>query len=218
MEEIGRGAEAVLYREGNSVVKAREKKSYRIPEIDEELRGFRTRREIKVIKKVAKLGIPTANVISENENERKFSMQFLEGPKLRDILDRGNYREYCRQIGWIAARLHSANIIHNDLTTSNMIVVSGKIHIIDFGLSFFSERVEDKAVDIHLLRQALESKHQEICKKAYGAVIDSYKKNYPDALKVLERLDVVEMRGRYKKKGKKQKENSDDAESNGKIS
>jgi Kae1-associated kinase Bud32 len=95
------------------------------------------------------------------------------------------------------------SIIHDDLTTSNMIVVSGKVHIIDFGLSFFSERVEDKAVDIHLLRQALESKHQEIWKEAYDAFIDSYKKNYPEYPKVLERLDVVEMRGRYKQKQKK---------------
>ena len=130
-------------------------------------------------------------------------MEFLTGPKLRDILNKDNYREYCAQLGWIVAKLHEHSIIHDDLTTSNMIVVSGKIHLIDFGLSFFSERVEDKAVDIHLLRQALESKHQEIWKEAYDAFIDSYKKNYPGYPKVFERLYVVEMRGRYKQKHKR---------------
>jgi Kae1-associated kinase Bud32 len=203
MEEIGRGAEAVIYREGDSVVKERVKKSYRIPEIDEELRSFRTKREVKVIKKISELGIPTAKVLHDDSKNNKFSMEFLSGPKLRDILNRDNCAEYSAQLGWIVAHLHLNSIIHDDLTTSNMIVVSGKVHIIDFGLSFFSERVEDKAVDIHLLRQALESKHQDIWKEAYDAFIDSYKKNYPDSAKVLERLDVVEMRGRYKQKQKK---------------
>jgi Kae1-associated kinase Bud32 len=203
MEEIGRGAEAVIYREGDSAIKERVRKSYRIPEIDEELRKFRTKREVKVIQKISELGIPTAKVLHEDSKNNKFSMEFLSGPKLRDILNKDNCKEYCSQLGWIVAHLHLNSIIHDDLTTSNMIVVSGKIHIIDFGLSFFSERVEDKAVDIHLLRQALESKHQEIWKEAYDAFIDSYKKNYPEYPKVLERLDVVEMRGRYKQKQKK---------------
>ena len=45
---IGHGAEAVIYREKDSVVKDRISKSYRHPEIDFKLRKFRTRREAKV--------------------------------------------------------------------------------------------------------------------------------------------------------------------------
>ena len=36
-----------------------------------------------------------------------------------------------------------------------------EISFIDFGLSFFSTKVEDKAVDLHLLKRALDSKHFE---------------------------------------------------------
>ncbi|MEM3370128.1 MAG: KEOPS complex kinase/ATPase Bud32 [Candidatus Woesearchaeota archaeon] len=200
-EEISRGAEAVLYRRGDSVIKFRHKKGYRISEIDSELRTSRTRREVRIMRKVSKLGIPSPRIISEDEQQCFFEMEFIEGEKLRDILKKDNYLEFCTQLGRIIAGLHSADIIHNDLTTSNMIIRSGKLHIIDFGLSFHSKRVEDKAVDLHLLRQALESKHQELWEEAYSAVLESYKKHYSDAESVLKRLEVVEGRGRYKKKG-----------------
>ncbi len=66
-----------------------------------------------------------------------------------------------KEIGNLIGKMHNQNIIHGDLTTSNMIVNSNekKIYFIDFGLSFFSEKIEDKAVDLHLLKRALESKH-----------------------------------------------------------
>ncbi|MCX6709566.1 MAG: KEOPS complex kinase/ATPase Bud32 [Candidatus Woesearchaeota archaeon] len=206
-EVIARGAEAEIVKEGGIIIKERVPKSYRLKEIDESLRKARTKREVKVMKKLSTLGIPTARIISEDYKNNRFSMEFLNGKKLRDIINKVNYEEYSRQIGALVAKLHENNIIHADLTTSNMIVVEGKIHLIDFGLTFFSERVEDKAVDIHLLRQALESKHQEIWERAFSAAVDEYRKNYKDAPPVLERLSVVEMRGRYKKKGKKNKEN-----------
>ena len=42
------------------------------------------------------------------------------------------------------------------------ILKNGKVYFIDFGLGFFSNKTEDKAVDLHLLKQALESKHYQI--------------------------------------------------------
>src|SRR3989338_6220467 len=54
--------------------------------------------------------------------------------------------------------IYNNNIIHHDLTTSNMISKKDKIFFIDFGLSFFSTKIEDRAVDLHLLKEALESK------------------------------------------------------------
>jgi len=207
LTEIGRGAEAVLYRRDGSVIKIRQVKSYRLPEIDSELRRFRNRREAKVMRKALSLGVPTARILSENDKECSFEMEFIDGKPLRDLLSEENYKEFCSQVGEIIAKLHSANIIHNDLTTSNMIVKHGKLFLIDFGLSFFSTRTEDRAVDLHLLRQALESKHYNIWKEAYKAVLESYRKNYPNADEVLSRLEVVEQRGRYKKKGKSRPEN-----------
>jgi len=44
MKKIAQGAEAVLYVDGDTVIKDRTSKSYRISEIDTKLRKSRTRR------------------------------------------------------------------------------------------------------------------------------------------------------------------------------
>jgi len=82
-----------------------------------------------------------------------------------------------------------------------MIMRGNDMHFIDFGLSFFSDKIEDKAVDLHLLKQALESKHYSMWEECFDAVIDEYSQNNPEHEAVLSRLDQVESRGRYKKKG-----------------
>ena len=72
------------------------------------------------------------------------------------------------------------------------------MYFVDFGLSFLSERIEDRAVDLHLFRQALESKHYRIWEKAYKSALDGYKSEAKKAEEILKRLEIVERRGRYK--------------------
>jgi TP53 regulating kinase-like protein len=199
MERIGDGAEAVIYRDGDTAVKERIRKGYRIIEIDERLRKFRTRREAKLIEKVGKLGFGPRFIDSDEKN-MKIRMGFIDGRKVRDIIDQNNLKRLCQEIGKGVAELHNNKIIHSDLTTSNMIF-KDKIYFIDFGLSFESAKVEDKAVDLHLLRQALESKHHELYEQAFKEVMDSYMQHAKDAAEVQERFSVVEKRGRYKSKG-----------------
>ena len=115
----------------------------------------------------------------------------------------------CKKIGKSISKIHDIDIIHGDLTTSNMILKKknkkeNKVYFIDFGLSFHSHRIEDKAVDLHLLRQAFESKHFKRWDKYFKAVISSYKKSN-HARDVLKQLEKVEMRGRYKRKKRKQR-------------
>jgi len=50
---LSQGAEAILIKEGNKVVKIRQPKDYRIAEVDLQFRKQRTRREAKVIQKLA---------------------------------------------------------------------------------------------------------------------------------------------------------------------
>ena len=95
--------------------------------------------------------------------------------------------------------MHNNNIIHGDLTTSNMIL-ENEIYFIDFGLSFFSDKTEDKAVDLHLLRHALESKHHKIFEKSFKAVLNGYKSKCRKYNETIKRLEKVESRGRYKGK------------------
>lgn len=67
-------------------------------------------------------------------------------------------------IGRSIASMHAIDVIHGDLTTSNMLLRSTtppSIVLIDFGLSYVSSLVEDKAVDLYVLERALASTHPE---------------------------------------------------------
>ena len=112
-------------------------------------------------------------------------------------------KEICKILGEDIARLHASDIIHGDLTTSNMILNQNlkspklKIYFVDFGLGLISSKIEDKAVDLHLLKQALEAKHFKNWKILFEEVLKGYKK-YKESEKVLEQFKKVEKRGRYK--------------------
>jgi TP53 regulating kinase-like protein len=203
---IHQGAEAKIILFGNLIIKDRIKKSYRLPQIDEKIRKQRTKNEKKLLEKASK--IINAPDPFPLKDFNKIEMPFIEGKKLSDSLNSFSLEkqsEICRQIGKEIAKLHEADIIHGDLTTSNMIykenqnspLSNNKIYFIDFGLGFVSKRIEDKAVDLHLLRQALEAKHFEHWEILFEKILEGYK-NYPESKKVLERLKAVEKRGRYK--------------------
>ncbi|HLC32324.1 MAG TPA: KEOPS complex kinase/ATPase Bud32 [Candidatus Nanoarchaeia archaeon] len=192
---IAQGAEAIIERNGSTVSKIRIEKKYRLPEIDSVLRKKRTRREANILAKVNKFGIPSPKLVSFSDTAMVVELEFLAGKKVRDVCSPA----LARDIGIIVGQLHSRDIIHGDLTTSNFILHDKKVHVIDFGLSFVSSKIEDKAVDLHLLSQALESKHHEIHTACWKGVITGYKETNKDAALVLERLNVVEGRGRNKK-------------------
>jgi len=204
MNIIGRGAEAILYRDGDTVVKDRISKSYRHPTIDKQLRGSRTRREAKVMERLDAANVPAPRLTHLDDANAKLSMTFLDGPKLRDVLHE-KHASYAAEIGKIIGQLHANNIIHSDLTTSNMLVVDGKLHLIDFGLSFFSHKPEDKATDLKLLQRALESKHHEVASECFELALEAYAAAYPDADAVLKQLSKVQLRGRNKQKAAKDK-------------
>ncbi len=197
MKKIAQGAEAVIHSDGKQILKHRIKRTYRHPDIDVSLRKFRTRREAKVLEKLRDIGFPAPKLHRMSDEEMTIHMEHIKGEPVKNVLEK-DYKAISKEIGEKVAKLHEHNIIHNDLTTSNMIYNKG-IYFIDFGLSFFSEREEDKAVDLHLLKRALDSKHPEICEECFAEVLKGYKK-YPEHKKVIERLKIVEARGRNKHK------------------
>ena len=196
MKSIAQGAEAILYRTESSIVKDRFPKTYRHPHIDQQLRKARTKREAKVIQKLKQLNFPAPDLIKIDG--QKLEIQYIEGDKVRDIFNK-NYKKLSQEIGKKLAILHQNSIIHGDLTTSNMIF-NKEIHFIDFGLSFFSERNEDKAVDLHLLERAMESKHFQVYPACFKLALKSYQKHYKDSKSVIQRLETVKSRGRNKNK------------------
>jgi len=119
----------------------------------------------------------------------KLEIEKISGSKVRDVLT----PEMCKLIGKELLKMHKANIIHGDLTTSNMILRGKEVVLIDFGLAQYSERVEDKAVDIHLFKECLKSKHFDIWLSCWKHFLQYYKSK-----DILKRLEVVERRGKYK--------------------
>jgi Kae1-associated kinase Bud32 len=202
MQELSRGAEAILYINGDKVIKKRVSKGYRIKELDLEIRKLRTRSEGKILERV---NIDKPKVYSVNEREMEIEMDFVSGRVLRDVLNDLSEKErgkVCELIGENVGKMHEQDIIHGDLTTSNFIYDGIKVYIIDFGLSFFSKKEEDKAVDLKLLKQALDAKHYSCSEECFDDIIKSYKKGNKSHEIVLKRLRKVEGRGRYKGKNR----------------
>ncbi|MFH1326634.1 MAG: KEOPS complex kinase/ATPase Bud32 [archaeon] len=199
MKTIAQGAEAkiILNEKNNFIIKDRIKKSYRIPELDNKIRRQRTKAESKLLIKASEIiNSPKPFFIPQFQ---KIKMPFVKGKKLSDHLDTlKNKIQVAKQIGKDITKLHDNEIIHGDLTTSNMILVKDKIFIIDFGLGYISHKIEDKAVDLHLLKQALEAKHYKNWETLWKAVESCYKTS-KSAKFVLEKLTAVEKRGKYKK-------------------
>ena len=196
MNKLSQGAEAIIYLD-KDIIKDRIKKNYRIKEIDEPLRKFRTKREAKILEKLAAIDFPAPKLIKLDKYNLR--MENIKGKKVRDVLEKKDYIKISKEIGEKLAILHNNHIIHGDLTTSNMILEK-EIYFIDFGLSFFSHKIEDMAVDLHLLKQALESKHFRIWEKCFNAALKSYKQYADNSEEILKRLDQVEGRGRNKGK------------------
>jgi len=195
---IAQGAEAIIEKKNALLIrKTRLQKLYRHPTIDAKLTKQRTRAEAKILTTLERKNVSAPKLHAVNEQERFLDMEFIRGEKFRDVLTKQNALFYAKQLGEIIALMHNANIIHNDLTTSNMIVRAHKIVLIDFGLSLISKRTEDKAVDLHLLSQALTSFHHDVASHFFATVLESYKKVATDT-SVLSRLHDVQARGRNK--------------------
>lgn len=194
---IAHGAEAIITRKGNQIIKKRLKKGYRLPIIDNRIRKQRTKKEYRLLEKASKL-IPIPKIIKLDENSQEITLEFIKGKKLSENLDKlKNNLEICKTLGQQIAKLHDNGIIHGDLTTSNMIYSNNELYFIDFGLGYESTKPEDKAVDLHLIKQALEAKHFKHYKEFFNKVLQGYKSS-ANSKPVLNRLEKVEGRGRYK--------------------
>ncbi|MFA5953622.1 MAG: KEOPS complex kinase/ATPase Bud32 [Candidatus Pacearchaeota archaeon] len=204
MKIIGQGAEAIIYldKKNNSVIKDRISKAYRIPELDKKIIKQRTKAEEKILEKTSKIiSVPKP----KNSKEfNKIIMPFINGKKLSSSLEDFSLKEQksiMNIIGKDVAKMHENGIIHGDLTTSNMIYVQKekKVYFIDFGLGFQNGKIEDKGIDVHLLKQALEAKHfsnWEILFKEFEKAYSSI--NPSESKKIFERLKAIEKRGRYR--------------------
>lgn len=199
------GAEAKIitstYLGYDVVKKQRVQKRYRIKEIDNLLIKTRTKEEAKVMGLARTKGVSVPLIYDVDLAEGCITFEYLKGDRVKDIFDRitdEERKKLCTTIGNQIALLHNAEIIHGDLTTSNMIKVNKRVYFIDFGLSEISAEIEARGVDLHLLMEALESTHSKHA-SFFSSVLDGYKKTYDGDTKLVERKihDIIR-RGRYR--------------------
>jgi len=189
---IHQGAEAVIMRKGDQIIKKRIKKGYRITELDEKIRRQRTKLESSLLMKAKRMGVQVPRVFEVEKYE--ITMEFLPGKRVKEALE-SNEKKIGELIGETIAELHQAGIMHGDLTTSNMIF-NKSIWLIDFGLSKHSSKIEDQAVDLFLLYEAL--KATTVSEKAWSTIINTYKKQFPNAKEVCKQIEKIKQRRRYK--------------------
>jgi len=203
MKLIKQGAEAKLFlsKKDNQkiLIKDRIKKSYRIPQIDVNIRKSRTSQEFNLLSEARRNGVPTPKILDVDKKNYKIIMEFIDGERIKELLNKSNkdIEKLCFEIGTLIGKLHTVGIIHGDLTTSNMILKDNKIYFIDFGLGFFSKKIEDQGTDLRLLHEAFKSTHYEILDICWRNTIKGYKSDYSRAEQVLNRVSEIEKRARY---------------------
>ncbi|HIH70110.1 Kae1-associated kinase Bud32 [Methermicoccus shengliensis] len=189
-EIIGRGAEAIIIRKGDRVIKHRLSKGYRIPQLDERIRRERTRLEAKLTSMARRCGVPTPIVYDVDEFD--LVLEYIEGISLKQCLNEA----LSMRAGKMAATLHKGGIVHYDLTTSNMLLDRhDRLYLIDFGLAAFDSSIEGFGVDVHLYLQSVRATHAD--EALTSAFLKGYRSASPLFDEVMDRVKEIERRARY---------------------
>ncbi|XP_045561094.1 EKC/KEOPS complex subunit TP53RK [Salmo salar] len=217
IELIKQGAEARVYRGSflgkPTIVKERFPKLYRHPLLDEKLTHRRTVQEVRSILRCRKAGISAPVVYFVDYTSHCIFLEDIVGSiTVRDHIastqlssaqksPEEHLDQLAQKMGQILAKMHDEDVVHGDLTTSNMLLKAGaesgetELVLIDFGLSYISALPEDKGVDMYVLEKAFLSTHpntEALFEKLLKAYAASSKKSHA----VIKKLDEVRLRGR----------------------
>lgn len=192
-----------------AIVKERFAKKYRHPELDKRLNKERLKAEARALVRCKSIGVRTPRIYLADSHNGLLVLEYLEkAPTCRDYIqtlllkqDKEKLVELSKQIGTVLANLHANNVIHGDLTTSNILVEDEdnvKLCLIDFGLGYAEGSPEDKGVDLYVLERALLSAHPNT-EFMFDAIFEAYRqemKNEKMRDEVLRKFEEIRMRGR----------------------
>ncbi|KAF9530725.1 kinase-like domain-containing protein [Crepidotus variabilis] len=211
------------------LLKYRFQKQYRHPKLDTSLTKSRVAGEARALLKCLRHGVNVPGIRMVDAPAGLLGIDWIDGITVKYLVPQGLDKQADETIDQLAeaktldqfgitidalmnligveiAKMHLADIIHGDLTTSNMILRSPQstadkkntelVVLIDFGLSYHSSLVEDKAVDLFVLERAFASTHPDF-EPLFASVLAAYAKMLKkDWAPVQRRLDDVRLRGR----------------------
>lgn len=225
---LKQGAEARLYicnyLGKPTLVKERFKKNYRHPDLDTSITKERIKNEARSIVRCKTAGVRTpALYLVDFERRRIYMQHFVNSITVKDFIinlksstsegDMNVLDFYSDKIGEVIRKMHENNIIHGDLTTSNMLLVekspsniednskwlnhdNTELVLIDFGLSFIDSSTEDKGVDLYVLERALISTHNDY-PNLFSRIFEAYKSFSKNNIKeIISKYEEVRARGR----------------------
>jgi len=202
MQLFKQGAEAKLFKQDylgrQAVVKVREKKAYREELLDKKIIRERIRMEANLLARAKKAGIRTPIVWKIDLKELAITTEFISGKTLKEELLSGtkNAKKFCTDAGKIVGKMHSNDLVHGDLTTSNIILHNGVLVFLDFGLGSVSTKIEDKAVDLLVFKKTFLATHYRI-ESHWKSIEKAYSSSFSGGKQVLKHLEGVEARARY---------------------
>lgn len=198
MKVLSIGAEARLYESthlGEKVlVKERLAKGYRNKQLDEKLRRLRTQREASMLYRAKTFGVNAPRVVHVDRLKSRLYLELVDGPKLKDVLNEKNL-PYCQAFGKMVGKLHAHHVIHGDLTTSNVLVRGKELVLIDFGLGFDSKKLEDKAMDLLVLKKTFMATHFKL-EKGWKLILKGYLSETKNQ-GIEQAIERIEKRARY---------------------
>ena len=152
--------------------KKRIAKNYRNKVLDIKIRKERTRAEGKLLRQASDV-VNTPKIIKIDESNFEIIMEFINGAPLKEVIEKTPH--LCKVAGNLIRKIHDIGIIHGDLTTSNIIFLKnpeskellervklkGELFFIDFGLGFFSKKIEDVASDLIVFKKTFNATHSK---------------------------------------------------------
>ncbi|XP_072948239.1 EKC/KEOPS complex subunit TP53RK [Epargyreus clarus] len=229
LQMLKQGAEAKLYicnyLGKPTLIKERFKKNYRHPDLDTAITKERIKNEARSIVRAKVAGVKTpALYLVDFERRRIYMEHFEHSITVKDFIinvftedqntedGQSTFDSIATKIGETVRKLHDSNIIHGDLTTSNMLLVPKNnseqnntdwyqidnidIVMIDFGLSHIDTSAEDKGVDLYVLERAVISTHNDY-PDLFWKILDAYKSyNINNTNEIISKFEEVRARGR----------------------
>jgi len=197
------GAEAVvtLDPDAGRVTKRRVPKGYRHERLDRRLRRDRTVLEARLTAGARRAGVPTPVVVDVDPQETTLTVAYVGDRELRALLEAGDTPgavDRLRAVGDHLASLHGAGIVHGDPTPRNVRLAPDHTYLVDFGLGYHTDDLEDYAMDLHVLEGCLVGTVADP-ERLVEAVESGYEAGGGDPA-VLERVRAIERRGRYRER------------------